>query len=180
MRRRRSAWAAMGAGLGVAVVIAVMLIHPGAASEQSDLQTTYVMRFDNLTVNARSTGTLTHVHVDGNGGLTGTMTVNPPLYGTGPLTGHAASRTLAFNGAQQGAYQGHLGLDGVITGTYTYPNQHGTWQASPSNPPQRQTWPPIWFWLLLLALLLALALSLARLTRTLHGERATERPTAPA
>jgi hypothetical protein len=156
------------AGLGVVVVAALMLIHPGSTFDQSELQTTYVIHFDNLTVNVKSTGTLTHLHIDGNGGLTGSMTVNPPLYGTGPLTGHVASGSVAFSGAQQGAYQGRLGPDEVITGTYTYPNQHGTWQANPSNPPKPQTWPPLWLWLLLLALLIALAFSLARLTHAPH------------
>jgi hypothetical protein len=97
------------------------------------LSSTYSMTFDNLTLNTQAAGTLSGIKEDQYGNLSGQMTVNPPLYGTGSFTGTASSTTINFVvTGTGGVYTATMNAQGTLTGTYTYPGQQGTWQAIPT------------------------------------------------
>ena len=143
--RRRSPRILAGlCAIGIVAIGIVMAVHPGAAAR---LSSQFEMHFDNLTYHIQTGGTLSDVTQDGQGRISGTMTVNPPLFGTGRFTGTRDGSTIHLTGAQNGNYLGTLIANGDVSGTYTYPGQHGAWQATPTRPVA--TWPPWWLWLLL-------------------------------
>jgi hypothetical protein len=97
------------------------------------LASSYLMNFDNLTYSTTSTGSLTDMTVNKSGAVSGEMTVNPPLYGTGSLTGKIKGDTITFS-ALDGDYKGTLDASTKqISGTYTYPGQDGEWTATPAS-----------------------------------------------
>ena len=138
--------------IGIVAIGIVMAVHPGSASRvAARLSSQFEMHFDNLTYHIQTGGTLTDVTQDGQGRISGTMTVNPPLFGTGRFTGTRDGSTIHFAGAQNGNYLGTLIANGDVRGTYTYPGQHGAWRATPTRPvtTSKPAWPPWWLWLLL-------------------------------
>jgi hypothetical protein len=117
------------------------------------------MTFDNLTYNVRSDGTLTGVTEDQQGNISGQMTIHSPLFGTGSFTGTVTNTAINFVGASRGVYTGTVNAQGILSGTYSYGSQHGTWQATPTQTTHLSTSGksagglPLWLWLLVLALL---------------------------
>src|SRR5450755_2906662 len=81
--------------------------------------------------------------------ISGEMTVGPPLYGTGVLTGTVTDTTINFvvpsDVVGTGVYTGTVNAEGVLSGTYTYPGQTGIWRATLAPPvntaPPRVTGP---------------------------------------
>jgi len=149
-RRAAAALAGLGA-LGVIGVLSVLVLHGHGSTAARRLSSAFAMRFDNLTYHSQAGGTLTAVTEDRQGRITGTMTVNAPLYGTGPVTGTREDTAIRFAGTQNGRYEGTLSARGELRGTYTYPGQHGEWRATPlrAMPARTAGWPPWWLWLLL-------------------------------
>jgi hypothetical protein len=160
--RRLASILALLCAMGVAAIAIVMAVHPGAAPPAATrLSSQFEMHFDNLTYHIQTDGTLTHVIQQARGRISGTMTVDAPLYGTGRVTGTRDGSTIHFAGAQNGTYQGTLTADGQVRGTYTYPGQHGEWRAIPTRPvtTSKPAWPPWWLWLLLAAAAVGLVAS---------------------
>jgi hypothetical protein len=61
------------------------------------------------------------------------MTVNPPLTGTGPLSGTLNGSTIKFS-VGDGTYTGTVNASTLdISGMYTYPGQNGVWKATPTS-----------------------------------------------
>ena len=103
------------------------------ASTAGKIASSYFMNFDNITYSTTSTGSLTDMSVGKSGDVSGEMTVNPPLYGTGALTGTLKGDTIKFS-ALDGDYKGTVDLSTQqISGTYTYPGQNGEWTATPAS-----------------------------------------------
>jgi len=109
------------------------------------------MTFDNTTYNETSDGSLTGIVEDQQGDISGEMTVDPPLGGTGAFTGTVTDATITFDvtgGAGGGVYTGTVNAQGVLSGTYQYTEppysgQIGTWQATPNGagtPPPAAGW----------------------------------------
>ena len=93
----------------------------------------YLMYFDNLTFSTTSDGSLTSMSVDKSAKVSGFMTVNPPLGGTGALSGTLKGGTIRFS-VDGGDYTGRLNASTrQISGTYTYPGQNGVWKATPAS-----------------------------------------------
>lgn len=92
----------------------------------------YTMKFHNITYDMDSDGMLSVASVDPQGNVTGSMTVNPPLGGTGPLRGTLSGSSLTFT-VSDGTYQGVVDATGTLSGTYTYPGQTGAWTATPGT-----------------------------------------------
>jgi hypothetical protein len=69
--------------------------------------------------------------------IQGTFTVDPPLYGSGPITGTISATTIQFmvsptSGSVTLAFTGTFQSDGSISGTYTTSvGEQGTWQVMP-------------------------------------------------
>ena len=104
-----------------------------AAPTAEKISASYLMNFDNITYSTTSTGSLTDMSVSKSGDVSGQMTVNPPLYGTGALTGTLKGDTIKFS-ALDGDYKGTVDLSTLqISGTYTYPGQNGEWTATPAS-----------------------------------------------
>lgn len=123
-------------GVLVALTGAVPAAHAGtleaATPATVSLASSYSMNFDNLTFSETSDGSLTNMSVDASGNVTGDMTVNPPLGGTGPLSGVLTGSTLTFS-VEGGDYTGTVNAATLaISGTYTYPGQDGVWTATPT------------------------------------------------
>ncbi len=97
------------------------------------LSRTYLMYFDNLTYSETSDGSLTSMSVHKSGKVSGYMTVDPPLGGTGSLSGTLKGGKLKFS-VDGGDYTGTVnGSTEQISGTYTYPGQNGVWRATPAS-----------------------------------------------
>jgi len=128
--------------LALLTIVGVLLAMAGAvpaasavtpkAPASSGLASSYAMNFDNLTYSTTADGSLSDISVDASGDVTGTMTVDPPLEGTGPLTGTLSDGTFTFT-VGDGDYTGTVDATTLaISGTYTYPGQNGTWTATPA------------------------------------------------
>lgn len=104
------------------------MAHAGVA-----LAPSYLMHFDNLTYSTISDGSLTNMSVE-SGSVSGYMTVNPPLYGTGPVSGTLSGDTITFTGTGDSTYTGTVNASTLqMSGTYTYPGQNGVWSATPAS-----------------------------------------------
>ncbi len=162
------AWIGIAGALVACLAVTVWLARRPAPPP--GLADTYRMTYHNITFDIRSVGSLTEVTRDRKGNVHGQMTVRPPLYGTGPFSGTATSSKIRFEGASQGAYTGTVDARGVLSGTYTYGPQHGTWRATPPPTsdvatPGPSGWLPWWWWAPLLVLLVALAVMYLRSAR---------------
>jgi hypothetical protein len=110
-----------------------------AAPTAARLASSYLMNFDNLTYSETSDGSLTSMSVDTSGAVSGYMTVDPPLTGTGPLSGTLSGSTIKFS-VDGGTYTGTVNASTLdISGTYTYPGQNGVWKATPPASAPRST-----------------------------------------
>lgn len=145
MRRRFSTKHTLVAALG-AVVLATLLVLWPARTDAPVLTSDYRMAFHNLTSDTTSDGTLSKMTVDPDGNVIGAMTVNLPLFGTGPLEGSLDGRSLAFALGGGAAYEGEIDSDGAITGTYIYPRQEGRWRAEPVDRQVSRSGLPRWLW----------------------------------
>jgi hypothetical protein len=106
---------------------------PTAAPAAMAVAVSYEMYFYNETYSTPSDGSLTSMSVDSSGDLTGFMTVNPPLFGTGGLTGTVSDGKIHFT-VSGGDYTGTVNAATLdLSGTYTYPGQTGQWHATPAN-----------------------------------------------
>jgi hypothetical protein len=118
-----------------------------AATYAPGLATTYNTTFDNLTYGISSVGTLTHVTENAAGDISGQLTVDPPLYGSGPFTGTVNGNAIKFTvestpnpvNETSGTFTGTIGLQDSLSGTYagdtsTGP-QNGNWTAVPAALP---------------------------------------------
>lgn len=120
-----------------------------AATHAAGLATMYNMTYDNLTYGISSTGTLTQVAENAAGDITGQLTVDPPLYGSGPFTGTVNGNAIEFTvesdtpnpgNATSVMFTGTIGLPGSLSGTYItkssggQPSQNGNWTAVPAAP----------------------------------------------
>jgi hypothetical protein len=117
------------------VTVSVTGLAPAAnaASAAQVVAASYKMYFYNETYSTPSDGSLTSMSVDGAGNLTGFMTVNPPLFGTGSLTGTVSNGKVHFT-VSGGDYTGTVNASTLdLAGTYTYPGQTGQWHATPAN-----------------------------------------------
>jgi hypothetical protein len=135
--------------LTLALAVA-LLLWPNRTSAPS-LVSAYGQTYHNLTYKVSSTGTLTDLHKDATGALIGTMTVKPPLYGTGPIKGTLSGRTFTYSSSSSGQYTALLADDGVLTGTYaygsgTFTGQKGTWTAEPVGYRRGHSGLPTWLW----------------------------------
>lgn len=151
--------------VAVALAVALALFQGGAASPV--LASNYRMSFDNLTFGIISDGSLVFSDEQN---LAGTLTVNPPLYGTGPITGTFDGRTMTLDGAGNGRFTGMLLDDGTLRGTYSYGSgsfagQHGQWHAEPTSKPDTPFSLPWWLWFVVAALVAGAALALPRRRR---------------
>jgi hypothetical protein len=121
-----------------------------AATHAAGLATTYNTTYDNLTYGISSVGTLTHVTENAAGEISGQLTVDPPLYGSGPFTGTVNGNAIKFTvesdtsnpgNATSVMLTGTIGLQGSLRGTYIThtsdgrPPQNGNWTAAPAAPP---------------------------------------------
>jgi hypothetical protein len=131
-----------------------LLLWP-AQTHSPALTETYRMAFHNVTYDNESDGELTGITLDQDGNVSGNMTVNPPLYGTGPLEGSLDGRRITFVAAYSAEYTGEIDGDGAIVGTYTYPMamQEGRWRAEPVDRQLSRSGLPRWLWLVVVALL---------------------------
>jgi hypothetical protein len=136
-----------------AVALAVLLLLWPARTHSPALTETYRMAFHNLTYDNESDGELTEINLDVDGNVTGNMTVNPPLHGTGPLEGSLDGQRITFAAAGSAEYTGEIAGDGAIVGTYTYPSQEGRWRADPVDREVSHSGLPRWLWLVVVALL---------------------------
>jgi hypothetical protein len=115
-----------------------------AATHAAGLATTYNTTYDNLTYGISSVGTLTQVTENAAGDITGQLTVDPPLYGSGPFTGTVNGNAINFTvesvtpnpaGGTSGTFTGTIGLQGSLSGTYADDTsngpQNGNWTATP-------------------------------------------------
>jgi hypothetical protein len=157
--------------IGIVAIAVVVVVHPGSASAPAQLSSQFEMHFDNLSYHIQTGGALSDVTQDGQGRISGSMTVNPPLIGTGRFTGTRGGSTIHFAGAQGGTYVGTLIANGDVSGTYAYPGQHGAWQATPTGPATNTpAWPPWWLWLLLAVAVAGLLVSVGwGFTSTRHA-----------
>jgi hypothetical protein len=120
-----------------------------AATHAAGLAATYNTTFDNLTYGISSVGTLTHVTENATGDISGQLTVDPPLYGSGPFTGTVNGNAIKFTvesvtpnpgNATSITFSGTIGLKGSLSGTYItessggQPSQNGNWTAVPAAP----------------------------------------------
>lgn len=144
--------ALVAAACGAAILAVLLLLWP-ARTRSPALTETYRMAFQNLTYDNESDGDLTEINLDEHGNVTGNMTVNPPLYGTGPLEGSLDGRRITFAAAGPAEYTGEIDDDGAIVGTYTYPRQEGRWRAEPVDRQVSHSGLPRWLWLVVVALL---------------------------
>jgi pimeloyl-ACP methyl ester carboxylesterase len=118
---------------GVAVPAAPAASAQAMAHAGVTLAPSYLMHFDNLTYSTISDGSLTSMSVK-SGSVSGYMTVNPPLYGTGPVSGTLNGVTITFTGTGGSKYTGTVDASTLqMSGTYTYPGQSGIWNATPAS-----------------------------------------------
>ena len=116
-----------------------------AGTQAAVLASAYNMAFDNFTYGS-SDGTLTHVTENATGDISGQMTVDPPLYGSGPFTGTVSGNAIKFTvesdtpnpvNAISATFSGTIGVKGSLSGTYVgYTSngpQNGNWTASPAT-----------------------------------------------
>jgi hypothetical protein len=110
------------------------------------LASSYNMTFDNTTYDIMADGSLSGITEDQQGNISGQMTVDPPLEGTGPFTGTVSNTTINFALAgTDGSYTGTVNAQGTLSGTYTYSapgpfaGQSGTWQATADVDPTSPT-----------------------------------------
>jgi hypothetical protein len=168
-RRKAVTFAAVAALLALALAIA-LLLWPHRASAPT-LVSTYGQSYHNLTYDSSSTGMINGLHKDATGAFVGTMTIKPPLYGTGPIKGVLSGRTFTYSSASSGEYTALLGDDGALTGTYaygpgTFNGQKGTWNAEPVGFRRGYTGLPTWLWFVVAGLAAAAALASAWLWRS--------------
>lgn len=171
-RTKKVAWtfAAVPALLALALAIA-LLLWPHRASAPT-LVSTYGQSYRNLTYKVSSTGMIDGLHKDStSGAFVGTMTIKPPLYGTGPIKGVLSGRTFTYSSVSGGEYTARLGDDGVLTGTYSYgagafTGQRGTWRATPVGFRRTYTGLPTWLWFVVAGLAGAAAVASAWLWRS--------------
>lgn len=117
-----------------------------AATHAAGLATTYDTTYDNFTYGISSVGNLTQVTENAAGDITGQLTVDPPLYGSGPFTGTVNGNAIKFTvesdspnpgNATSVVLTGTIGLQGSLSGTYIAytsdgrPAQNGNWTATP-------------------------------------------------
>jgi hypothetical protein len=176
--RKPLLWVAVLA-LGVVGCVLAFLLTRGSGPPDH-LSPSYVMTFDNTSFDIQSDGSLTDV-ADGDGGaITGQMTVNPPLGGTGPFTGTYQDGTITFLGAAEGTYTGTVDSEGFVTGTYVYAaggfdGQHGKWTATPSEKPSSGGLPS-WLWLVAAAVLALIGFLIVRRGRRSTSGRSRDLP----
>jgi hypothetical protein len=124
-------------GLSVLAAISVPVTTVFAASAaDARVAASYTMSFDNTTYGETASGSLTDIKENGAGHITGYMTVDAPLGGSGDFTGTVSGATVKFS-VSGGYYAGKVNKeDTSIRGTYSYPSldQVGTWQATISSP----------------------------------------------
>lgn len=133
--RYRTGWLALLAVVGMIAALASAVPAASAATTgapaAASLASSYTMTFDNLTYSETADGSLDNIAVDASGNVTGNMTVDPPLGGTGPLTGTLSGGTFTFT-VGSGDYTGTVDAATLaISGTYDYPGQNGDWTATP-------------------------------------------------
>ena len=137
----------------VALVLAVLLVQWPERIQTPILTPAYRMAFHNLTFDNEADGSL-ELALDPDGTVTGEMTVNPPLFGTGALEGSLDGRRIAFTLGGGAEYKGAVEGDGVIVGTYTYPRQDGRWRAEPVDRHVERSGLPRWLWLVVMGFLM--------------------------
>ncbi len=126
--------AAVVVGGAVAGGVAVL----GGSPSHSQLASSYVMEYHNITVNASAGGELSDVTENSKGVITGQLTVDPPLEGSGPFRGTLHGSSIAFNVNDSSfLLLGQIGPQGSLSGPYSIGGQKGTWHASPQ--PNAQT-----------------------------------------
>jgi hypothetical protein len=131
VRSRLRSGAVLLGSLGVLAVLAGGSPAAQAATSAASLASSYSMNFDNLTYSETSGGSLADMAVSASGAVTGQMTVNSPLTGTGALTGTLNGDTIKFS-VGSGDYTGTVNATTRdMSGTYSYPGQNGTWTAAP-------------------------------------------------
>jgi hypothetical protein len=113
---------------GVVAGGVVALSHKPARTE---LNTSYLMAYDNTTHNVHAYGELSHVTETSKGAITGQLTVDAPLEGSGPIVGQVNGSNLTFTVTTTSAsFKGTVHSDDTISGTYASGGQVGTWLAS--------------------------------------------------
>jgi hypothetical protein len=120
----------------VLVVGAVTGVVVATSATAHPIASTYVMKLQNSTVDLNADGELSDVTENAQGAITGVLTADPPLYGSGPLTGTVHGSAIRFTvGSPSYAYTGEVGSHS-LSGTYTAGGQRGTWRATaqPSGP----------------------------------------------
>jgi len=165
-RRKAVTLAAAPALLAFALALA-LLLWPHRASAPT-LVSAYGQSYHNLTYNSSSTGRIDGLHKDRAGAFVGTMTIEPPLYGSGPIKGQLSGRTFTYSSASGGQYTALLGDDGALTGTYAYGpgifnGQKGTWSADPIGFHRAYNGLPTWLWFVVAGLGGVAALASTRL-----------------
>ncbi len=106
----------------------------GSSPSHSQLASSYVMEYHNITVNASAGGELSDVTENSKGVITGQLTVDPPLEGSGPFRGTVHGSSIAFNVNDSSfLLLGQIGPQGSLSGPYSIDGQKGTWHASPQG-----------------------------------------------
>lgn len=113
------------------------------SATEPQLSSSYEAAFHNVTYNRDADGTLTVIKEDKQGNISGTLTVEPPLYGGGPFTGTVSGTAIKFTvtstspndcGCKSAVFTGTVNPQAsALSGTYiantTGPTQNGTWKA---------------------------------------------------
>ena len=140
--------------LPLVAILALGLVGPGAnaASAAKPLASSYGGTIHNATYDLTADIAVTGITESSQGIISGVMTVDPPLYGSGPFTGTVSGSSINFtvtsttpNGCdvecRSGVFGGTVGPQGVLNGTYiyytaSYSLEHGSWEARPGASPE--------------------------------------------
>ena len=94
----------------------------------------YLAYYDNLTYATAADGTLTSMWVSPSGHVSGYLTVDPPLAGSGPLSGTLTGNTISFAHGAGGFTGTRNSATLQMSGTYGDSSENGVWKATPASP----------------------------------------------
>jgi len=140
--------------LPLVAILALGLVGPGAnaASAAKQLASSYSGTIHNATYDLTADLALTGITESSQGIIGGVITIEPPLYGSGPFTGTVSGSSISIAVAsttpnlcpgecRSGVFTGTVGPQGVMNGTYIVYKasdvpENGTWEARPGASPE--------------------------------------------